>query len=140
MNALIFSETLTELLRQGRFTVCSPTKAEPALITVFYLTGDLICYADRDKLAQQPGLAGEHLQRVARVVADTRLPLRFIERVFAALGPVVSFVAMLGWDREAWLKWAIFGGVSVLSYLTRSAMARAVLRLLLLKLQKKLKR
>lgn len=138
MTNLFFSPELTELLRQGKYTVYTPSKDQPELISVFYASGDLLCYADAEKLNEHPQLVAEHLLKVEQLVRDARLPLRLLKRLLLLLGPVVSLLSTWNQDWDYWWKLAIVAAFGFLSYLTRSAMARIVIKLLSLKLRKSL--
>jgi len=138
MNFWGISEALKELLRHGKYTVYSPSEDRPELVSIFYLDGDLICYADPEKLEENPAIIEEHLSRVRKLVLDLRLPLRFLERLLAILIPVISFFGMFQWKGELIWKSIIFLVLTVFSYFTKSAMAKAVIKLISLRLRKDL--
>lgn len=138
MINVFFSPKLTELLRQGKYTVYSPSKDQPELISVFYMSGDLLCYADADKLKEHPDLVAEHLLKVEQLVQDARLPIRLLERIWLVVLPLVSLLYSWNQDWDYWLKWGIVAFFGMISSVTRSAMARIFIKLISLRIRKSL--
>ena len=126
---MILSKSIITLVRKGRYQVQTPDGQSPAILTIFYLDGDILVYSDEDKLAGNEEVYTEHFKKMDVFLGQIKRQLRTLEMVATAGLFAFTWLSLTWANLDQYFAVAISALVGTVAYYGRKLLGGGIVKL-----------
>ena len=130
VNSLMFiNKSIVALVRKGRYQLRTPEGQSPAIITIFYLDGDILVYADENILAGNEEVHKEHFKKLDVFLGQIKRQLQTLETVATTSLFLLSLIGLVWADIDQYIALAVSTFVGTIAWYGRKLLGRGLIKL-----------
>lgn len=126
---MILSKSIVTLVRKGRYMVQTPDGESPAILTIFYLDGDILVYSDENKLAGNEEVYQTHFKKLDVFLGQIKRQLRRLEIMITAGLFGFSWISLTWADVDQYIAMALSALVGTVAWYGRKLIGRGLVKL-----------
>lgn len=126
---MILNKSIVTLVRKGRYLVQTPDGESPAILTIFYLDGDILVYSDENRLAGNEEVYQTHFKKLDVFLGQIKRQLRRLEIMITAGLFGFSWVSLTWADVDQYIAMALSALVGTVAWYGRKLIGRGLVKL-----------
>ena len=107
----------------------TPDGQSPAILTIFYLDGDVLVYSDENKLAANEDVYKEHFKKLDVFLGQIKRQLRRLEMAATALLFGFSWLSLTWADTDQYIAVVLSAVVGTIAWYARKLISRGLVKL-----------
>lgn len=107
----------------------TPDGENPALLSIFYLDGDILVYSDENKLAGNEEVYKEHFKKLDVFLGQIKRQLRILEMVATSGLFAFSWISLTWADTDQYIAVALSAFIGAIAWYARKLISRGIVKL-----------
>ncbi|SMO81237.1 hypothetical protein SAMN06265379_10891 [Saccharicrinis carchari] len=127
---MLLNQSILTLVRKGRYQVQTPEKVEsPAVLTIFYLDGDILVYFNENRLADNQQIYIDHFKKLDVFLKQIKQQLRTIEILVTAGLFGFSMMSLIWAEADRYVALLVPALIGTAAWYGRKLLAKGVMNI-----------